>query len=778
VFSTRVLNSPVLPANLITPGPSLAGNSALGRRLFLVLAAIALIYAFLAGLRTLADPDLGWQMATGRWVAQHHRVPAVDVLSYTASGQPWIYPVGSGMVFYVAYLLGGYALISWLGVAACCGTVALLLRRGSAVSAGLAILAVFPIAARTSPRAEMFTVVLFAAFLSLLWENYQTGRAPLWLLPLLMFAWVNLHLGFVAGLALIAAYVGVELSETIFGEVRRRAAVQRLRRAAEWLGYTALATLFNPWGWGIYRALVRQERAMSQQQLWIMEWAKLPLSWSAFSSALWLRQTKGAIYLLLVIAVIAAAFSFLQSQLGAAILLLAAAYPAVRHVRLGALFTCVVVVAGGPVLSAALESYSSHIRSPRMRLVLAGAAVAILAVLALLRSFDVVTNRYYFQSIEASTFGAGLGWWFPQRAAEFVERANLPPEIFNSYGQGGYLAWRLGPRYRDYVDGRAIPFGASRILRSAQLLQVSPDSDMWQQEAERYNINTLILPLTRFDVLPFGKVSDFCNSRNWRPVYLDETSVVFVRVKPETEEFIRRAQVDCATALLPAGPLVDSASGSFNQWANAASLLAALGHNSEALSATDNALMAFPDSGFTHSLRGDILSGMGRRSEAEKEYVAAVSLEPGEVTWSSLADFWQREGRIPEAIHARQQAVRLSWRKSVALVKLANMYIEVGQPKSALQEFDKAMRNASGDALAATGRGSLRFEVAQGRAAACATLGDLKQATSFAEEAVAVAPDAADAWSRLAKLYQMQGQFADVYRAEERAAALGGNQSH
>jgi hypothetical protein len=72
-----------LPANLITPGPSLAGNSALGRRLFLVLAAIALIYAFLAGLRTLADPNLGWQMATGRWVAQHHRVPAVDVLSYT-----------------------------------------------------------------------------------------------------------------------------------------------------------------------------------------------------------------------------------------------------------------------------------------------------------------------------------------------------------------------------------------------------------------------------------------------------------------------------------------------------------------------------------------------------------------------------------------------------------------------------------------------------------------------------------------------------------------------
>ena len=170
-----------------------------GRRLFLVLATIALVYALLAGLRTVSEPDLGWQLATGRWVAQHHRIFSTDVFSYTAHGEPWIYPVGSGLVFYAAYLLGGYALISWIGAAACVGAVALLLRRGSAVSAGIAIIAVPIIAARTAPRAEMFTVLLFAAYLSILWQNYQTGRARLWLLPLLMMAWVNLHLGFVAG---------------------------------------------------------------------------------------------------------------------------------------------------------------------------------------------------------------------------------------------------------------------------------------------------------------------------------------------------------------------------------------------------------------------------------------------------------------------------------------------------------------------------------------------------------------------------------------------------
>ena len=111
------MSAPVAAVNLTTADTSTADTPRLDRRLFLVLAAIALLYAFLAGLRTLSDPDLGWQLATGRWVAQHHHIFSTDVFSYTAQGEPWIYPVGSGLVFYAAYLLGGYALISWIGAA-------------------------------------------------------------------------------------------------------------------------------------------------------------------------------------------------------------------------------------------------------------------------------------------------------------------------------------------------------------------------------------------------------------------------------------------------------------------------------------------------------------------------------------------------------------------------------------------------------------------------------------------------------------------------------------
>ena len=573
---TRVPNSPVQLPDLTQADASTAATT-LGGRWFAVLATIALVYAALAGLRTVSDTDLGWQLATGRWVAQHHQIPSVDVFSYTAQGEPWIYPVGAGLVFYAACLLGGYALISWIGAAACCGTVALLLRRGSAVSAGIAILAVPLIAYRTTPRADMFTVVLFAAFLSLLWEDYQTGRARLWLLPLLMVAWVNLHLGFAAGLGLVLAYVVTELLETIIGVVRRRAALQRLRKASGWLACTALATLANPWGWGIYRALIRQEQANAQQQSWIEEWSSVPLNWASVSSSLSLRQTRGAIYALLVIAVVAAIIALLRVQLGAAILLLGATYPAVRYLRMGAVFSCVVVVVGGAVLSAAVVGLSARIRPARTRSLFAGVAVGLLVALAVLRSFDLVTNRQYFRGGDATTFGAGLGWWFPQRAAEFIERENLPGEIFNTYDEGGYLTWRLGPQRRDYIDGRAIPFGAPGIRRHGQLLASPPDSSIWEQEASRYNINTVILPLARSDGIQLVRLQDFCNSKVWRPVYLDEVSAVFVRRAPQTEELLQRFPVNCATAPLPAHLPGRNRAEAFNAWANAAMVLAALG---------------------------------------------------------------------------------------------------------------------------------------------------------------------------------------------------------
>src|SRR5215467_6743883 len=132
---------------------------------------IALVYALLAGLRTVSETDLGWQMAAGRYIVQHHQIPSTALHTYTVPGARWVYPPLGEVLFYLCFLVGGYAALSWLNAIACAGTVALLTWRGSSATAALAIVAVPAIAFRTAPRADLFTTVLFPAVLVLLWRH-------------------------------------------------------------------------------------------------------------------------------------------------------------------------------------------------------------------------------------------------------------------------------------------------------------------------------------------------------------------------------------------------------------------------------------------------------------------------------------------------------------------------------------------------------------------------------------------------------------------------------
>src|SRR5208337_5121947 len=156
------------------------------RSIFILL---VLLSALCAGLHTVADYDMGWHLATGRYVVQHHQIPRTDVLSFTSTGKPWNYPPFAGVLLYLTYCAFGYAGLSWLSALACLAVVAYIVRRGDIGSAVLAMFAVQSIAARTAPRADLFTTVFFALFLGELWAYHRGTRSRPWLLPVIMLFW-------------------------------------------------------------------------------------------------------------------------------------------------------------------------------------------------------------------------------------------------------------------------------------------------------------------------------------------------------------------------------------------------------------------------------------------------------------------------------------------------------------------------------------------------------------------------------------------------------------
>ncbi len=751
----------------------------LHRAAVIALLLVALVYAALAGLRTVADFDTGWQMASGRYIVQHHEIPSTDVFSYTAQGQEWIYPPLIQLLLYWLHGLGGWAALSWLNAAACALAVGLMLTGGGVITAALAALAVPSIAFRTVPRADLATTVLFAATLALLWRHYRGRRSPLWLLPVIMLTWVNSHLGFLAGLALMGAYAGMEMLDMSEAD-RRAAAEERLRRASPWLIASGLATLVNPWGPGIYEAVLRQERTLDVLGHFLGEWSGSRLTPAALEQALRWRDPGSGYWWLLAAGAAALVVSLWQARWGVALLLAGCGYLSLSAIRFQPLFATVAVVVAGSVLAGQLEERDSlpaaaSVSPSGAMTALALALAAVMAAGVAMRASDLVSNRYYLASGEISLFGGGLSWWYPERAAAFIEREHLPGNLFHDYELGGYLTWRL-PQYPDYIDGRALPFGLDFFFRQRALRGQPPDAAAWREEADRRGINTLVFSVARYAGLGNVAVADFCKSEQWKAVYLDEVSVIFVRNTAQNASLIQRLKIDCATAPLtaPAELAGDSSARGrarlFNFYANAGALLYFLSRDAEAEAMLEQAQKIFPDDPNLHLTHGQLLEADHRLPEAEQEYGTAVRLRPSDVGWYALGRLYWSEKRYPEAAQAVEQSAELSLRPSDRYLALARLYLAMSQPRQALDALNAAAKapryDPPGD------NAGFQAQVAENRARAWRALGDLAQAAEFQQQALKLAPPTAQRWRELAEIYQEQGHSDLAQDAQKRAADL------
>ncbi|MFY9675957.1 MAG: hypothetical protein WAK13_15965 [Terriglobales bacterium] len=741
---------------------------------------LALAFAFVAGLRTVSDFDVGWLLATGRYLVTHHVVPKTEILSYTAYGTPWIYPPFGGALLYLLYSAGGFAALSWLNAIACALVTALAIGRPRLLSCSLAILAVPSIAFRTVPRAELFTMVFFTAYLALLCNHRRGGRVWLWLLPSIMLVWVNSHSGFAAGIALLGAYVAQELMDLCFSS-RRSDAARRLKSAAPWLVLSLLATLINPWGVGVYRALLAHNKLADFQSGVVGEWSAMRLTAASFATAFQLRDPGSGSWWLLVFAGVAAVAALYRRQFVDALLLAGAAYLSLEHVRFQALFAVVVIMISGEVFSRLDFPFRETAR--RAILTTAATAVAIatimIASLALLHIADTVSNHWYLADGEFSLFGTGLSWWYPQRASQLIESNALPGQIFNDYNSGGYLTLRLGPRYRDFADGRGIPFPVERLIEQATLQQSSPDSPEWARAADRYGINTIILSIARTAGLEYVPLRQYCSSSQWKPVHLDAVSIVLVRNRPENQPWIERFALDCASYRI-APPSTDSLpvdrlsarqrAELYTFYANTASIYYMLGRDNEAASAVSRAEKLFADDPSMPMLAGQMAQADGNLAEAEAQYRVALQIRSTDMGWFLLARALLAEKKYSEAASALQNSVDLAVSPASRYRFLGNVDLALNRPEEALAAFAKAEH--FGEKLAALpGYELSESQVAEGRARAWLALHDASQATAFAQKATRLAPNP-QRWSLLAECYSTQGRTEEAEQARSHAKEL------
>src|SRR3989344_4578820 len=167
---------------------------------------------------TSINVDIGRHIKLGEIVWQTGTVPKVNLLSFTAPDYPFInHHWLSEVIFYKVYLLGhdwtsGLKAIMIFKVIVLLATYLLLfltVRKRNIFAVALAFLvSIFVFSARTEPRPEIFSYLIFAAYLLVIYrarsrldlKSHQGLTFNwLWLLPILQLFWVNTHIYFIIG---------------------------------------------------------------------------------------------------------------------------------------------------------------------------------------------------------------------------------------------------------------------------------------------------------------------------------------------------------------------------------------------------------------------------------------------------------------------------------------------------------------------------------------------------------------------------------------------------
>lgn len=483
--------------------------------------------------------DFWWHLRIGQLIAEQGRVPTTTSFVWSLPADiPYIFVWLAEWLFYQLYQLGGFGLLVlarnllWLATLLVIG-IDTHWRTASWRLAGLAVTIAGALSLNNLiVRPQIFSWLPFVLTVMLL-SHVTAGRlGARWLvaIPVLMVFWVNVHGAFILGLALVGAAIAGELIRWGFSVIGRPAptvaegaegpeATRRAERPAGGLSgrsllaliatgpATALATLINPYGLGIYD-YVRSMTNHPNQKL-VVEWLH-PTPDDPINRLFYLS-------ILAVIVVFATARrrptpTELLSLCG----LLWLAWSMQRSVTWF-----------GLLVAPLLATYLHWPGSPRPAAIERPVVNAILAVifgLPLLLTIPWLAQRLPLPATYTSKVWTGtasnaplLGYDTPIEATEYLRR-HPGGRLFNEAGYGSYLAWAVPDQPIFFVPQMEIyPFNVINDYRSISLGQDS------LAHLNRYGVDRVLLSLSEQPNLSHL----LANSPAWEREYVDSRSEIW-----------------------------------------------------------------------------------------------------------------------------------------------------------------------------------------------------------------------------------------------------------
>ncbi len=505
---------------------------------------VFLFWSLLAGPlanRPLADADIGWHIRTGERILATHSLPRTDPFSSTMQGQPWfawewLYDVVLGILHRACGLNGVVWLCAVLVASIFTLLLSQLLRRGT----GLLLAVVLMLLSEAAATIHLYARPHIVSWLfSLLWflalERWETtsdiakqGRLPRWIpwfFPASMLLWVNLHAGWLFGLALLGIYVVAAVVEWLRAAHRARAMV------TAWIA-SAVVTLANPYGWRlhvhIYRYLTDRylmDRIDEFQSPDFHGWAERCFAMILLLALVALvgnrlRANRGGLRLSHLLVVLLAAYAGFYSS---------------RNLPVSSMLLVLIV---GPML---WKSFAALAEQPGAWSWLRNRAAKVVGFSERMGTQEIEL-RGHLWPVASVVFALAIclqGGWLgsrqlihahfdpqkmPVAAVDFLQKENVeePPvtqPVFSTDAWGGYLIYVMYPDRQVIIDDRHDLYGSERIRQYLTLTQAEPG---WQNVLKDWKIRTALLPT---DSTLTNLLREL--PQDWRVAYEDKVGVVF-----------------------------------------------------------------------------------------------------------------------------------------------------------------------------------------------------------------------------------------------------------
>ncbi len=457
----------------------------------------------------LTTSDLGRHIKNGEMVLDgQFGVLNTNFYSYTEPDYEFInHHWGSGVIFYLIWKVFGF-----VGLSIFCLLISLITfflffkiaekESNFKITFLISLLLIPLMVSRNEIRPELFSYFFIALFFWILWHWRKGKLDSKWLftLPILGVFWVNLHIYFVFGPALI----GLFLVDHI---IRKKSIDKRISIV---LILTGLISLLNPffikgliYPFNIFKSY--GYRIVENQSVWFLE------NWGFNSPNLKLFKIFLAILIISFVILLIRnrkRFSFIYFTL--AIVWSSLGLLAIRNFTLFGFFILIIIV---------YNLRYSKLKIKKISLYL----IILLSLAIFLISFFV-----YYQKLPLQEYRFGFGLIENNnQSMDFFKEYNLQGRIFNNYDIGGYLIHHSFPERKVFTDNRPEAYSISHFQDI--YIPAQTNDIVWQEQNNIYDFN--IIYFSHRDHTQWGQqfLIERVKDDNWAVVYYDPFVIIFLK---------------------------------------------------------------------------------------------------------------------------------------------------------------------------------------------------------------------------------------------------------